>query len=138
MEALTIMAYVRAQQGQSLHLGRALIELVEPSRAEEGCQAFDVHQSLDDQDLWVIVERWRNEDDLQAHFRQPHMQHFIDRLPELVHGVFDLYHYQMMSTPAQSSGAQPDTSRSPARPSVAERLDWINVTPFRNLLGKAC
>ncbi|WP_407167232.1 putative quinol monooxygenase [Bradyrhizobium sp. ORS 111] len=44
------------------------------TRKEKGCLAYDGHVSVNDPNLYVVVERWESRDDLNAHARAPHMK----------------------------------------------------------------
>ena len=46
------------------------------SRAEAGCSAFDVAQSLDDPNTLVLHEEWADQAALDAHFKTPHFEQF--------------------------------------------------------------
>ena len=41
---------------------------------EKGCIAYEGHTSINDPNLFVVVERWESRDDLNAHGRAPHMK----------------------------------------------------------------
>jgi quinol monooxygenase YgiN len=44
------------------------------TRKEKGCIAYDGHVSVNDPNLYVVVERWETRDDLNAHGKAPHMK----------------------------------------------------------------
>lgn len=44
------------------------------TRREKGCLSYEGHISVNDPDLYVVVERWETRDDLNAHGRAPHMK----------------------------------------------------------------
>lgn len=92
-EQITVIAFMRAKVGKSDELGRRLLALTEPSRAEDGCISYDAHQSLDDPELWCMYENWRSSADLDAHFQTPYLREFAEDLPELVEGELDLRRY---------------------------------------------
>ena len=41
---------------------------------EKGCIAYEGHVSVNDPNLYVVVERWESRDDLSAHGKAPHMK----------------------------------------------------------------
>ncbi|MES4993488.1 antibiotic biosynthesis monooxygenase, partial [Agrobacterium radiobacter] len=47
MADLTNVAYFTAKPGRSGDLGDELLQLVAPSRNEEGCLRYEIHQSTD-------------------------------------------------------------------------------------------
>jgi quinol monooxygenase YgiN len=44
------------------------------TRKEKGCIAYEGHVSVNDPNLYVVVERWESRDDLSAHGKAPHMK----------------------------------------------------------------
>jgi quinol monooxygenase YgiN len=95
MSDLTSLAFIRARKGKSADLGRALLDLVTPSRAEAGCLHYAIHVSADDPDLWMAYEIWASEAEFDGHFQAPHVQDFVTRLPDLVEGDLDLRRYHL-------------------------------------------
>ena len=41
---------------------------------EKGCLSYEGHTSVNDPNVYVVVERWENREDLNAHGRAPHMK----------------------------------------------------------------
>ena len=41
---------------------------------EKGCIAYEGHVSVNDPNLYVVVERWETREDLNAHARAPHLK----------------------------------------------------------------
>ena len=93
MPALANIAKLTAQPGKSDSLGSALNGLVAPTKAEDGCFAYEVHRSLQDGNVWMVYERWRSQADADAHLTQPHVQKFIAVLGDLVAGSIDVQSY---------------------------------------------
>jgi len=87
---LTLIAQMRAKPGQQDRLRMELQRLVAPTRAEAGCIAYDLHQSLTDPALFLFYEIWKSQSDLDAHFETPHLTALAKILPELLEGGMDL------------------------------------------------
>jgi quinol monooxygenase YgiN len=49
-------------------------ECIAATRTEKGCIAYESHTSINDPNLFVVVERWETRGDLNAHGRAPHMK----------------------------------------------------------------
>jgi quinol monooxygenase YgiN len=97
MSRLANLAFFRARPGQPQALGAALSALVAPTRAETECLNYDLHQSLDDTDVWFVCENWRSPEGLEAHMRAPHRQAFLKVTPALVAGDIDPRRFSMIS-----------------------------------------
>ncbi len=73
MPELNVVALLQAKPGSEAALGSALAALVEPTLAEEGCLAYELFSSAADPSVFITVERWRGQDDLDAHMKTPHV-----------------------------------------------------------------
>ena len=49
-------------------------ECIEATRKEKGCLSYEGYASVNDPNLFVMVERWESREDLNAHGRAPHMK----------------------------------------------------------------
>jgi quinol monooxygenase YgiN len=49
-------------------------ECIVETLKEKGCLSYEGHVSVNDPNLYVVVERWENRDDLNAHGRAPHIK----------------------------------------------------------------
>jgi quinol monooxygenase YgiN len=75
-EIVTVIAHARAKPGQRERAREILEELVAPSRAEEGCINYDLHQSMEHPDLFVFHENWTSVEALEAHALSEHIARF--------------------------------------------------------------
>ncbi len=73
MSELQAVATIPAKPASVDHIRAALRTLVSATREEEGCLAYDLFESASAPGTFVMVERWRSQDDLDAHFRTPHV-----------------------------------------------------------------
>jgi len=44
------------------------------SHTEEGCVKYTLHRAVNEQGTFSIVEKWRSQADLDAHFQEPHLE----------------------------------------------------------------
>lgn len=51
-----------------------LAGLAEQTRSEPGCLAYDLYESAVQPGYFITVERWRGQDDLDAHLAAPAVQ----------------------------------------------------------------
>jgi quinol monooxygenase YgiN len=72
-EQVTVIATMKvmpAEVEQALEILRGVIE---SSHGEDGCVKYTLHRSTNEAGAFSIVEVWRSQEDLDAHFKQPHM-----------------------------------------------------------------
>ena len=62
----------------------ALASLVEPSRAEDGCEHYDLFQSADEPTRFQTVERWASADAMRAHLGSDHVTAAFAAAPDLL------------------------------------------------------
>ena len=63
-----------------------LLELADATRAEEGCRSYSLFESRSAPGVFVTVERWREQSDVDAHMRSPHIAKAFAVLTELLAG----------------------------------------------------
>ncbi len=83
-DLLTVIAYMRAAAGKRDELRQALEALIEPTSKEKGYINYDLHQGLEDPDMFLFYENWGSGADLDAHLAAPHLKEFAARIPELL------------------------------------------------------
>ena len=54
-----------------------LENLVKNSRKETACLQYDLHQSIDDPNVFIFHEVWANKEGLDFHNKQLYLQEFI-------------------------------------------------------------
>ncbi|PTT15787.1 antibiotic biosynthesis monooxygenase [Flavobacterium sp. HMWF030] len=60
-----------------------LYNLPELSRKESACIKYDVHQSIDAENIFVLNEVWESLEGLDHHNRQPYSQAFFESFDKL-------------------------------------------------------
>jgi quinol monooxygenase YgiN len=58
----------------------AATEMCKHSREDDGCHGYRLYANLEDDDRYIIVEEWADDDALQSHFGQPHTATFMGAL----------------------------------------------------------
>ena len=79
-------AFVRlhARAGEESAVEEALLEVVGPSREEEGCLSFHVYRSVRHRGLFYIHSRWKDEEVFRNHAGLPHTVRFLAKVDALV------------------------------------------------------
>ncbi len=73
MTELTLIVHVYAKPDQVDRVKSALFQLIEPTRQEEGCIAYTLHQDNEDPAHFVFHECWASRACWQAHLDTPHL-----------------------------------------------------------------
>jgi quinol monooxygenase YgiN len=83
-DAVTLLVYTKAREGQELLLEAELRSLVAPTRKEEGCLVYDLHRAADAPGGYLLHEVWSSRDAHTAHTRTPHFLRWNARKDALV------------------------------------------------------
>ena len=49
-------------------------QCIAETRKEKGCLSYEGHTSVNDPNVYVVVERWESRENLNAHGKAPHMK----------------------------------------------------------------
>ena len=74
MSKLIIVARVQAKKDKIDVVKSELLKLIKPTRAEQGCIQYDLHQDNDNPAVFVFYEIWENAEMLKAHAQNEHMK----------------------------------------------------------------
>ncbi len=73
MSELPVVAVITAKEGSADVVREALTALVGPTRDEPGCLSYALYESASTPGVFVTVESWRGQDDLDAHMKTEHI-----------------------------------------------------------------
>jgi quinol monooxygenase YgiN len=90
---LTVIAHLRALNGQVEETKKFLSGLIEPTRAEPGCVEYWLHQDNDDPAEFTSYENWTNRPEWDKHMEMPHLQKFAEAEDK----VFELQKLRLMT-----------------------------------------
>jgi quinol monooxygenase YgiN len=77
---LVMIATVKVQPGFEVAFKAAAVQILAPTRAEEGNISYEFHQSPNDPTEFATVEVWRSQADIDKHMGLPHMQNFFGQV----------------------------------------------------------
>lgn len=84
---LVVVAVFRARPETAGALLPMLESMVSPTRAEPGCERYDLYRSVDDPSVFFFYEVWRRESDHRRHLGTPHVRRFLEAAPSLLDGA---------------------------------------------------
>jgi quinol monooxygenase YgiN len=73
-------------------------EMCRCSRADEGCSGYRVYADLEQDEHYVFIEEWADDEALQKHFAQPHTSAFMSELPGLLGAAPDALFHTVVGT----------------------------------------
>jgi quinol monooxygenase YgiN len=72
--SIHVVAVITAKPGSEDDVREAMLGLVGPTRAEEGCLSYGLSESSVAPGTFVTIEEWREPSDLDAHMQTEHIQ----------------------------------------------------------------
>ena len=76
MSKLIVVAKVVAKEDAVQQLKSELQKLIAPTRKEEGCLDYVLHQDIEDPSIFIFYETWESEAALEKHTQSDHYQAF--------------------------------------------------------------
>ncbi len=74
---LTIVATIEAKKDQIDLIKSELIKLIEPTRSEEGCIQYDLHQDNENPEIFLFYENWESRELWQNHMNNDHLAAYM-------------------------------------------------------------
>ncbi|WP_230657164.1 putative quinol monooxygenase [Psychrobacter sp. I-STPA10] len=74
---LTIVANIIAKEDKIELVKTELSKLIAPTRAEQGCISYDMHQNNENPAHFVFYETWQDEAVMQQHLDSQHVKDFL-------------------------------------------------------------
>jgi quinol monooxygenase YgiN len=90
---LTVIAHLRALNGQIEETKAFLTSLIEPTRQEPGCIEYWLHQDDEDHAEFTFYENWTSREEWDKHMELPH----LDAFAEVKDKVFELQKLRLMT-----------------------------------------
>ena len=81
---LTIVARIEAKNTAVDAVKAALEKLIAPTRAEEGCLQYDLHQDNENPALFLFFENWASREQWQVHMNNAHLKTYMEETDGLV------------------------------------------------------
>jgi quinol monooxygenase YgiN len=99
MADLQVVGILRASPGAEHVVRDALTQLVDPTRAEEGCISYDLYASEVAFGTYLTIETWRSRRDLDAHMQSAHVQHALGLAGEHLESAPDIHPLSAVTSP---------------------------------------
>jgi quinol monooxygenase YgiN len=83
-DLLIVVAEMTAQSGKEDELRRKLTGFVAPTRAENGCVQYDLHEAESQPGHFLFFERWTSMQALEEHLASPHIASVLPGLGSIL------------------------------------------------------
>lgn len=76
-DQLTVVARILAHEGKRELVKSELLKLIAPTRAEQGCLNYDLHQDNENPNLFLFYENWESRELWQVHMNNEHLAQYL-------------------------------------------------------------
>jgi len=101
-DQVTVIATVKVKPEDQDRALKILEGVIAASHGEEGCVKYTLHRAKNEPGAFSIVEVWRSQEDLEAHFSEPHMAAIAEA-------------FEMLSEPPKILFSEPVSVGDPAK-----------------------
>lgn len=78
MSKLTVVAKVVAKRECLESVKKELLKLINPTRKEQGCIEYYLHQDNEDPAVFFFYETWENLASLESHMNTDHFRNYVN------------------------------------------------------------
>jgi len=75
---LTVVAKVTARKDTVENVKSELLKLIAPTRKEDGCIEYNLHQDNEDPAVFVFYETWESLASLENHMNTDHFKNYVN------------------------------------------------------------
>src|SRR5213596_2755237 len=93
---LRVVARIVAQPDHVDEVRSFLMELIEPTRNEQGCISYELLQNKSDPTDFTFVEEWERDAALNTHMQTDHIQKAIANVTGLITAAPDIRKYSLL------------------------------------------
>ena len=93
---LRVVAHLKARPDRIEETRIALLALIDKTRIEDGCIAYELMQNNDDPTDFTFVEEWSCNAALDEHLQTEHIQRVVARADELLADPPDIRRYTLL------------------------------------------
>ncbi|MDN4501123.1 putative quinol monooxygenase [Alteromonadaceae bacterium BrNp21-10] len=76
-QILTIVARIEAKVSTIELVKAALLKLIAPTLNEEGCLQYDLHQDIENPQVFIFYENWQSRALWQIHMNSTHLKNYM-------------------------------------------------------------
>lgn len=87
MSQLNIIATIKVKPEFHAAFQPIFKKLVDGSRAESGCVRYELNQSVDNPNVYIVIETWASQQAIDIHNATPHFTEFASFAKDHVDGL---------------------------------------------------
>jgi len=84
MSRVTIVAKVTAKSDQIEAVKAELLKMIAPTRHENGCIEYRLHQDNDNPEIFIFYENWESAACVERHMNSQHFKAYVAAVGDLI------------------------------------------------------
>lgn len=84
MSIVTVVAKLTVKQDAIASVKAELLKMITPTRAEEGCIDYRLHQDNDNPAVFIFYENWKDMACLDRHMNSVHFKNYVAAVGDLI------------------------------------------------------
>ena len=84
MAPLNVVAKLVAKRDSVERVKRELLKLIAPTRQEQGCIEYRLHQDNDDPAVFIFYENWESAACLEQHMSSVHFKEYVSAVEGMI------------------------------------------------------
>lgn len=84
MSIITVVAKLVVKEAGVASVKSELLKLITPTRREEGCIEYRLHQDNEDPCVFIFYENWQNSVCLERHMNSAHFKSYVAAVADLL------------------------------------------------------
>ena len=85
--SLTLIVRIKARKERAEEVKQSLLDILEPTRAEAGCESYKLYIDDKEPSVFIFVETWTTRAHWEAHNQTPHLATFLSLAETAVENV---------------------------------------------------
>ena len=95
--SLRVVAHLISKPDSIDETREVLLGLIEPTRAEDGCITYELHQNTANPTDFTFIEEWTDDASLDAHLESAHLAAAREKLGDLLAEPADIRRYRLIA-----------------------------------------
>lgn len=84
MSKVTVVAKITAKTDALEAVKSELLKMITPTRKEDGCIEYRLHQDNNDPAVFLFYENWKSRACLEQHMNSEHFKVYVEAVSELI------------------------------------------------------
>jgi quinol monooxygenase YgiN len=80
---ILVVSKALVKEGEAASYKKCTERLLQETRKEAGCIAYDLFEDINNPNILTFVEKWESREHLEVHFNTPHFKEIVPQLQAL-------------------------------------------------------